>query len=160
MEPVGRNVRSGFTMTELMVGIAIIGAMAVLSVPPVRAYRETLRVEAAAERLSMTVRSAQARARSRSHGMILAWTVDESTVVITDDADNDAVADDDEQSQTAEFDGVTISASTFAGDQLVFNSRGRAENGGTLTLTGKTSLSKELRVSAGTGQIKVSSPSE
>ena len=160
MKIVARNARSGFTMTELMVGIAILGAMAVLSVPPVRAYRETLRVESAAERLSMTVRSAQARARSRSHGMILEWTVDDDTIVITDDADNDSVADDDEQSQAVSFDGITISESTFEDDHLVFNSRGRAVNGGTLTLTGKTHLSKELRVSAGTGQIKVSSPSE
>lgn len=158
MRCTGRYVQAGFSMTELMVGIAILGVVAIMTVPPVRAYRETLRVDSAAEEISAAVRSAQARARSRSHAMILQYTLNSGSIVITDDVDNDSVPDDDEQSQALELDGVTVSKSTFDDDRLIFNSRGRAVNGGTLTLTGQADQSKELRVSPGTGQVKVQSP--
>lgn len=158
MRCTGRYLQAGFTMTELMVGIAILGVLAIITVPPVRAYRETLRVDSAAEEISTAVRSAQARARSRSHAMILQYTVNSASIVVTDDVDNDSIADTDEQSQALELDGVTVSASTFADDRLIFNSRGRAVNGGTLTLTSHADQRKELRVSPGTGQVKVQSP--
>lgn len=149
----------GFTLTELMVAISIIGLLAAMSVPPVRAYRESLRVEGAASELAAMVRSAQARARSRNHGIIIQYDLSLNEVVVTDDTNNNSVADSGEESRKVPIsDGVSLLSSTFASDCLVFNSRGRAVNGGTLSLAGNSHQGKEMRVSPGTGQVKVQTP--
>ena len=47
-----RDSRAGMTLLELMVGITIVGIIAVAGVPNIRSYRETQRVSSASQRIA------------------------------------------------------------------------------------------------------------
>ncbi|HZL84096.1 MAG TPA: GspH/FimT family protein, partial [Candidatus Krumholzibacteria bacterium] len=52
--------------------------------------------------------------------------------------------------------GVTMASTTFTNDQLIFNGRGRAVTGGSITLdAGDHVTGRRVRVSSGTGDVRV-----
>jgi len=147
----------GFSLPELMVGIVIIGIVLVAAVPNFTSYRETQRMHTACDRLAAACRDARARARARNHQIVVDYRTDSNEVAIIDDVNDNGVADDDEAVEVYGLpDGAMLSATTFTNDQLVFNSRGRALAGGSITISvGDHVDPQRVRVSAGTGEVRV-----
>ena len=56
-----RNTESGFTLTELMVGIVIVGILVVAAVPNMVSYRESTRMASACDRVAAAFRASRAR---------------------------------------------------------------------------------------------------
>ncbi len=154
-----RRRREGYSLLELMVGITLAGIVLAATVPNVRSYRESQRMAAAGDRIASAIRSAQARARSQNCDIIVECRPLTNEIAVIDDLNGNGVADVGEQVTMHPIpDGVTLSATTLVGDQLLFNSRGRATNSGTITLQGSHVSDREIRISAGTGRVLVRIP--
>jgi prepilin-type N-terminal cleavage/methylation domain-containing protein len=150
-----RRNTAGFSLPELMVGIVIMGIMIVAAVPNMVSYRESTRMASACDRVAAACRSARARARSENHSIIVEYRTDE--VAIVEDENDNGAADVGESVEVYPLpDGVTLSANTFTDNHLVFNGRGQAVDGGSVTLSGAYGVQpRSVRVSAGTGYVKV-----
>ena len=154
-----RCTRAGYSLAELMVGVVLTGIVLAATVPNVRSYRESQRMSAASDRIASAIRTAQARARSLNHDVIVNYRSGSNDFQVIDDANENGVADGGEQVTVVPIPGgVTLSATTLTGNQLLFNGRGRATNSGTITLAGSHVEDLEIRVSAGTGRVHVVMP--
>jgi prepilin-type N-terminal cleavage/methylation domain-containing protein len=147
----------GFTTTELMVGLVIVGIVIAAAVPNLRSYRESQRMSSACDRIAAMCRSARAKARAQNHQIVLTYDMAMNEAVLHEDANDDGVVDADENVETFALPtGVFFNSSTFTGDALVFNGRGRCLEGGSVTVDGLAHVeSKRIRVSVGTGQVRV-----
>lgn len=148
---------AGFSLTELMVGIVIIGIVLAAAVPNFASYRESQRMATACDRLAAGCREARARARARNHQVVLDYRIDTNEVAFIDDANDNGIADAGEAVEVYALpDGVSMASTTFTGDQLVFSGRGRAVEGGSVTLTAGDRVDpRRVRVSTGTGEVRV-----
>ena len=154
-----RGRRAGYSLIELMVGITLTGIVLAATVPNIRSYRESQRMASASDRVASAIRSAQARARSQNHDIIIDYRPITNEFAVIEDANENGIADGGEQVTLHPLPGgVTLSATTLTGDQLLFNGRGRATNSGTITLQGSHVSDREIRVSAGTGRVMVTMP--
>lgn len=147
----------GYSLVELMVGIAIAGVVMAAAVPNLRSYRESQRLQGATEVVAASVAEAKARARSMNMSVIVEYRVDEAVIAVIDDADGDGVEDDTEHVEVHPLDtGLVLASTTFTDDRLVFDSRGTAVSGGSIFVTGADGLPpKRVRISAGTGHVAV-----
>ena len=147
----------GFTVTELMVGVTIIGIIIAAAVPNLRSYRESQRMSSACDRISAMCRAARATARSQNHQVIVSYDTSTHEVVVHEDANDDGIVDAGEAVDTfAMPTGVFLDSSTFTNDALVFNGRGRCVEGGSIIVDGLHHVDqKRIRVSAGTGHVRI-----
>jgi len=147
----------GFTVTELMVGVTIVGILIAAAVPNLRSYRESQRMTSACDRISAMCRAARATARSQNHQVIVTYDTGTNAVAMHEDANDDGIVDVGENVETfAMPTGVFLDSSTFTNDALVFNGRGRCVEGGSVIVDGLDHVDpKRIRVSAGTGQVRV-----
>jgi prepilin-type N-terminal cleavage/methylation domain-containing protein len=144
----------GFTLVEAMVGIVIMGILIVAAVPNLVSYRESTRMASACDQVAEACQMARSRARSENHSIIVECRTDEMAVI--EDVNDNGIADGGEAVQTYALpSGITLSSTTFTNDQLVFNGRGQAVTGGSVTVAGCHSSTSSVRVSAGTGFVKV-----
>ena len=151
----------GFSMTEVMVGIVVVGILVVVSVPNLRSFRESQRISQASFEVASACRVAQARARGENHNVIIQYRPDENDFQIVDDENSNGQVDDGEQVSTKVLTNGLLESTTFTDDRLVFDSRGRAVSGGVVAIAGGEGvISKQVRVSAGTGQVRIRSGEE
>ena len=148
---------AGFSLTELMVGIVIIGIVVAATIPNFASYRETQRMSTACDRLATACREARSRARSRNHQIVLEYRTDTNEVAFIDDANDNGLADAGEEVEVYPLpDGITMASTTFTNDQLIFTGRGRAVAGGSITLdAGDHVTGRRVRVSTGTGEVRI-----
>jgi Tfp pilus assembly protein FimT len=143
----------------MMVACVLIGITVIATVPNLRSYRETQRLQRASEQLAAACREARSRARSQNHDVYIEYRMAENAFAVVEDEDGDGVEDAGETVTLVPMgDGLTLLSTTCPGDRLLFDSRGRATAGGTITLTGgQAGLAKNVRVSSGTGQVRIQS---
>ncbi|HZL84983.1 MAG TPA: prepilin-type N-terminal cleavage/methylation domain-containing protein, partial [Candidatus Krumholzibacteria bacterium] len=84
---------AGFSLTELMVGIVIIGIVVAATIPNFNSYRETQRMSTACDRLATACHEARSRARSRNHQVVLEYRTDSNEVAFIDDTNDNGAAD-------------------------------------------------------------------
>ena len=149
--------RAGFFLPELMVGVVVIGIVLAASIPNFRSYRENQRMASACDRLASACRDGRSRARSRNHQVVLEYRTDSNELAIIDDANDNGVADVGEAVEVYPLPaGVTMTSTTLTNNQLIFNGRGRALSGGSITLSaGEHVEGKLVRISTGTGEVRV-----
>ncbi len=148
---------AGFSLPELMVGVVVIGIVLVATIPNFSSYRENQRMASVCDRLASAHRDARSRARSRNHQIVLDYRTGTNEMAIIDDVNDNGVADGGEKVEVYALpDGVTMASTTFTDDQLVFNGRGRALGGGSITLSAGARVDAKLvRVSTGTGEVRI-----
>ena len=154
----GRKQReAGFSLTEVMVGCSVMGLVLAAAVPNLRSYRESQRVAGATQELAALCRTAQARARSENHDVIVEYRTDDNVLAVIDDENSNGSADNGEMvTEHPVGGGLELASTTFTNDQLVFDSRGRATNGGTVLVQGRDGVQpKRLTIAAGTGHVSI-----
>lgn len=150
--------RDGFSVLEMMVGCVVIGIVLAAAVPNLRSYRESHRIWSESQEIASICKAAQSRARSENHNIIVEYRPGNNEYVVIDDANNNGQGDTGEGVTTHPIaNGLTLSATTFADDRLVFDARGRATNGGTVLLQGEQAgiMPKRVVIAAGTGQVSI-----
>jgi prepilin-type N-terminal cleavage/methylation domain-containing protein len=148
---------AGFSLTESMVAISIIGLLIAAAVPNLRSYREAQRVAGGAQKMAAVCRAAQAQARSENHDVILEYRPNDNTLAVIDDENNNGSADNGETVIEHPIgDGLQLASTSFTNDQLVFDSHGRATSGGTVLLRGRAGVQpKQLTIASGTGHVSI-----
>jgi type II secretory pathway pseudopilin PulG len=147
----------GWSLTEMLVGCVLIGIAAAATVPNLVSYRETQRLQRAGEQVAAACREARSRARSQNHNVFIEYRTAENAFAVVEDVDSDGVEDAGEPATIVPMpDGLTLQSTTFPDDRLLFDPRGRAVSGGTVTvLGGEGHLAKSVGVSSGTGLVRI-----
>ena len=158
----------GFTITELIIGITILGILAWIAYPKISA-KDEIKLDAAARRLASDLRYAQSRAIGTRvvHGLLFEPALSRYTVYapnvaspVTDPADRARTLLVDYTRKT-EFKGVVITSAAFGATRgITFDYFGvpRDSAGTDLAATGRVILSYQgladtVDVTPGTGKV-------
>ncbi len=164
------SARAGFTITELLIGITILGILAWIAYPKITA-KDEIKLDAAARRLASDLRYAQSRAIGTRvvHGLLFEPALSRYTVYapnvaspVTDPADRARTLQVDYTRKT-EFKGIAITSATFGATRgVTFDYYGvpRDSAGTDLTATGRVILSFQgladtVDVTPSTGKVVV-----
>jgi type IV fimbrial biogenesis protein FimT len=126
---------SGVTVVDLAIGMAIIGILAMLSIPNMQPLMTKYRLNGAARELMSDLMAARMKAVSQ-HRRVRVFFVDNHQYHVCDDANGDNVVDNCEGSARTRnvhtnYAGVTVSAP----DNPTFSATGTALGNTTITLT-------------------------
>lgn len=149
--------KAGFTLTELMVTISIIGLLAVLSVPGFTRFRQNWKLRGEADQFAATIRAARAAAVMKSTNAVFVFNLDERTFFYFEDDNRDGSRDAGEyRSATYSLDpAIRFAAHTLPGTTLTFGAKGNTPNSGSITLRNSYNSTRRVRIYGGTGNVTV-----
>lgn len=137
------NQKSGFTLIELMVAIAVVGILASIAVPNALVWRNNAQFNAGVRDVKAAIEAARMTAIRSNLRAVVEFTNGAATYS-TRNWDRAGVLGPATVRQLPP--GVTIAATTFGGGQLTFNNRGMA-NMGSVTIQHTNGLSRQVVVS-------------
>ena len=155
-----RNIRKseeGFTLTEMMITVLIIGIIAVLSVPNFARFIHTWKLTGDADRFASTLRTARAAAVTKNLGTVFTFDKSNGSFFYFEDANGNGALDDGEyRSATHRLaSGVVFAAYTLSNPTLTFGAMGNTRESGTITLRNCDNRTKMVRIFGGTGNVLV-----
>ncbi len=151
------NKTSGFTLTELMIVILIMGLIAVFSVPGYNQFMQTWKLNGEAQEFASMLRTARSAAVMKNIPVVFNFNMANNTYSYFEDNDGDGSHDAGEyRSEVRELvPGVVITAHTLPSQVLTFGRKGDTGSGGAITLRNVKNRTRIVRVFGGTGNIKV-----
>ena len=155
-QPAHRRVR-GFTLTELMIVITIMGALLAISSPAISGFIANVRLNGATSEMAMVMRAARSAAVNKNTNVVFIFDKDAGEYHFLEDADGDGTADAGERETTVQVlpPGVTIDAFTVPQESVTFGPKGSTGDGGTIVFKGKGDREIQIRIYSGTGNIMV-----
>ena len=149
------NKQSGFTLTELIIVIAITAICASIAIPNYLAWLPKSRLNGAARQVMGDLMAARMQAVSQNNEFMIIFSANGHEYTILDDDNNDGNIDGDEWTQTKDiqsaYPDVTFSNVTA---NPIFRPKGTA-SGATITLS-NPAVSADVNVSiAMTGRVKI-----
>ncbi len=156
MNKIRRNIK-GFTLVELMIAIAIIGLIAILSVPNYQRFMHGWRLNGETQQLASALRTARSSAVMKNIDVVFTFDPDAGTYSWYEDANRDGNLDNDEY-ESAEYDlgeTVEITAYTLSSTILTFGSKGNTRESGSITLRNVLNDVRNVRIFGGTGNVTV-----
>ena len=142
----------GFTLTELMIVVALMAILAAIAVPNIIAQMPKYRLNGAARQVLSDLMAARMQAVSQNNEFKV-FFLDNHRYMILDDDDNDGTADAGETTQTkdiqADYPDVTFSST----NDPIFHPGGTASNLATITLS-NTSGTRSITISSA-GRVKI-----
>ena len=147
----------GFTLTELMITITILGLIAVLSLPAYNHFTQGWKLNGEAQQFAGTLRAARAAAVMKHIDVVFTFDPAMNRYFYFEDEDGDGNRDSTEyRSATRELPpGITIAAHTLSNETLTFGSKGNTRESGTITLSSTDSRRRTIRIYGITGNVKL-----
>ena len=151
-----RSVR-GFSLTELMVVISIMGILLAVSSPALSRFVANWRLNGAASQMARVLRAARSTAVNKNIDVVFVFDQDAGEYHFLEDTNSNGVADAGERETSVQglSHGVAISDFTVPQNSITFSSRGSTADGGTIVMTGKSGRQVQIRVYSGTGNVAV-----
>jgi prepilin-type N-terminal cleavage/methylation domain-containing protein len=155
-----RNRQAGFTVTELLIGMVVIGLALAASIPGFRQLLASNNLAEGGRQFAGHIRLARQMAVAEGLPYIVTWDDAAETYSIVRDEDQDGVADADEPTQ-GPFempDGVELAnagSGGFTGNQVVLNPNGTASESGSLRLNNHRGQLLRLTLLGPTAQVEI-----
>ncbi|UCF05581.1 MAG: GspH/FimT family pseudopilin [bacterium] len=148
---------TGFTLVELMIVIAIIGLIAVVSIPGYTRFRQSWKLNGETQQFASALRTARGTAVMKNIDVVFTFDIDHDTYSYFEDTNRNGSLDNNEyMSSTYELSpGIEIAAHTFSSAILTFGSKGNTRQSGSITIRNSYNNTKRIRVFGGTGNINV-----
>jgi prepilin-type N-terminal cleavage/methylation domain-containing protein len=152
-----RRCEQGFSLTELMVVITIMGIMLAVSSPALSRYAATWRLNSAASQMAMNMRAARSAAVNKNINVIFMFDKDAGEYHFLEDTNGNGLVDGGERETSVQAlpRGVTIGDYTVPQTTITFSSRGSTSDGGTIVMDGQHGRQIQIRVYPGTGNVTV-----
>jgi type IV fimbrial biogenesis protein FimT len=150
--PINRN-QLGFTVTELVIAIALIGILAVIAIPNIMNELPKYRLNGAARQIVGDLMEARMKS-TRLNRKVKVYFTTENEYKVCDDIDNNGTVDDCEGNAKVisiqnNFSGVTLSSN----NNPIFNPSGTASNLATINVA--NSAGTKYITIAITGRVRV-----
>lgn len=148
---------NGFTLTELMITVLIIGIIVGLSLPGFARFLHTWKLAGDADHFAAALRTARAAAVTKNVTTVFTFNRNNGTFFYFEDTDRDGTLDAGEyRSATYRLDsGVVFAAHTLSSQTLTFGSMGNTRESGSITLRNSYNRTKTVRIFGGTGNVFV-----
>lgn len=148
---------SGFTLTELMIVILILGIIAVLTVPNFNHFMQTWKLNGEAQELASMMRTARSAAVMKNMDVVFSFDMAQNNYMYYEDENGNGSWDAGEyRSETRELiPGITITAHTLPAQVLTFGSKGQTGDSGSITLRSVDNRTRIVRIFGGTGNVRV-----
>src|SRR5262245_8309016 len=146
----------GFTLTELMIVVTILGILLAVTAPSMARFAGNWRLNGAAANMAMVMRSARASAVSKDVNVVFTFDEDKGEYSYLEDTNGNGDADDGEHQSALQTlpHGVSIGDFTVPQTSVTFNGKGSTADGGTIVMKRGT-VEVQIRVYSGTGNIEV-----
>ncbi len=149
---------SGFTLTELIVGLVILGAVLAMSVPAISRSARTHRVRSSATQIHTALMKARSSAVTRSSTIRMDLWPESGVTITREDSDNDGIYDN-VLGWIIMSDGVQMASADFNGVPWVsFGPDGVPSSAGSIRIQVGLDLAREIRVAAGSGSSTIENP--
>jgi prepilin-type N-terminal cleavage/methylation domain-containing protein len=154
-QPARSRVR-GFSLTELMIVISIMGLLLAVSSPALSRFVANYRLSAAASQMAMNMRAARSAAVNKNINVVFIFDQDAGEYHFLEDTNGNGIADAGERETSVQTlpPGVTIDDYTVPQQSITFSSKGSTADGGTIVMTGRSGQ-LQIRVYSGTGNVAV-----
>lgn len=146
---------AGFSLTELMVVLAVLGVMMIASIPNLQRANQTHALNNAVSQIETSMRRARSIAITKRTPVRV--TVDQLNRMCLVDQDIDEDGSFSARIAESTFgESVQLSAISFGGgDVVVFDERGAPDRPGSVVLRTREGDGREVLVSAGSGSVMV-----
>ena len=146
--------KSGFSLMELMIVLAIMGIVSAIAAPNYMNYMAERRLKGAARMVMSDLMLARQKAVSQNHEFKIFFNGDQITYTILDDTNNNGTADTGEATEVRKIRNDYYDVAFTASANPIFYPRGTA-GGTTVTLnSARTGTSKCVMVGL-TGRVKI-----
>jgi len=142
----------GFTLTELMIVVALMAILAAIAVPSIIAQMPKYRLNGAARQVLGDLVAARMQAVSQNNELKV-FFLDNHRYMILDDDDNDGTADTGEAAQTKDIQTDYYDVTFNSNNDPIFQPNGTASNLATITLS-NTSGSHSITISSA-GRVRI-----
>jgi len=150
----------GFTLTELMIVVTIMGILLAVTAPAMARFAGNWRLNGAAANMAMVMRSARSAAVSKDINVVFTFDEDTGQYSYLEDKNGNGDADDGERESAVQTlpPGVLFNDYTVPQTSVTFNGKGSTADGGTIEMK-RGDYEVQIRVYSGTGNIEVERPS-
>jgi prepilin-type N-terminal cleavage/methylation domain-containing protein len=152
-----KSMQKGFTLTELMIVIAIFGIVMVSSIPAMGRFLHSWRLGGDADEFAGHLRGARSAAVMKNIDVVFQFNTGNGTYSYFEDDDGDGSRDGGEyQSATLTLSpGISFQGQTLGGTAVTFESRGNALQSGTITIENIYAQTRTVTLFGGTGNVTV-----
>ncbi len=152
-----RTDSDGFTLTELMIVISIIGLLSILTIPGYQNFMANWRLKGESEALASTLRTARSAAVMKNIDVVFEFDIDAQEYFWFEDEDrNGSWSAGEYMSGTRELpEQVRIIAHTLSNPTLTFGSKGNTRESGSITLRNVRNQVRDVRIFGGTGNVTI-----
>jgi len=156
IRPQGISLR-GFSLTELMIVISIMGIMAIASVPAFGKFMQSWRLQGDAGEVAASLRHARNLAVSKNMNVVFIFDQSNGEYFYLQDKDASGTADVGEVSSATRdlSPGITIDKYTMAQQWITFGPKGNTADAGDIVLRNSRNATRTIHVFSGTGNITV-----
>ena len=147
----------GFTIVELMMAMAITAILLVIAIPDLIKWKEEHEINGQAQKVYFDMKLAQATAIQSNNNVLVTFDSVKNFYKVHDDTNNNGIEDSKETVKTVnlenniefgynlglhDVDGNIVTSPIFfeGGNQVIFNSRGQNDSGGSIFLIHKNKV--------------------